>query len=108
MAKLSLYAYKDNQIGVFRNPLVYDRGLEDLKIELKTSLKDITQEAALKLAGNSLYFLGTFDTTSGEIVPANEFCFDVGPIAMEMAALAALNREAMESVKDVKKVEVVS
>ena len=85
--KLSLYAYKDNTIGVFRNPLVYDKDIDSLIIELKTSMKGITPEQAKKLSDNSLYFLGSFDNRSGEIVPACDFCFDVGPIAKEMAAI---------------------
>ena len=50
--KLSLYAYKDNTIGVFRNPLVYDKDIDSLIIELKTSMKGITPEQAKKLSDN--------------------------------------------------------
>lgn len=94
---LTIYAYKDNEIGRFRNPTIYDRDLESLIDELKVSLKGITKEQAAKLKGNSLYKLGTFDDKTGEIVFDMEFCFDVGPIASLMASLA----EEKEEIKDV-------
>lgn len=106
MAKLHLYSYKDNHVGAFRNPMVYDLSLEDLKKELKISLKGIKREAALKLADNALYCLGEFDQETGVITPCCEYCFDVGPIALEMAAMTELHNTEIDAIKVFKESEV--
>lgn len=82
--KLRLLAYKDNRVGVFRNPFVYDKDNEELVIDLKSSFKNIKVEAAEQLKDNSLYELGVFDNHSGEIVPTNVFILDAYPIARSM------------------------
>ena len=82
--KLRLLAYKDNRIGVFRNPFVYDKDNEELVIELKSSFKTAKAENVEQLKDNALYEVGTFDNHSGDIVPCCNFLFDVYPIAHSM------------------------
>lgn len=84
--KLRLLAYKDNVIGVFRNPFVYDKDNEELVFELRASFKDCDEKVLTSVKDNSLYEIGTFDNHSGELVPTGSFLFDVLPIALSVAA----------------------
>lgn len=82
--KYRLLAYKDCKIGVFRNPFLYDKDNDELLVEVKTSFKNAKAENIDQLKDNALYQVGFFDNKTGEVIPLQEFIFDVYPIAASM------------------------
>lgn len=82
--KFLMLSYKDNRIGCFRNPFLYDKDIDALVIDLKTSFKGADPKAVEQIKDNALYVVGTFDQATGQIEPRMDFLFDVYPIALSM------------------------
>lgn len=76
--KKHLYTYYNKKADFFIPPFVRDNDPQEQVEEIKHSLPYVKDNEAIELQDCDLYHLGTFDTITGEIVPAKTFIMPIG------------------------------